>query len=73
MWRRFKEYVVAVAPVIARTLVLSTASLVVSDGLRRAGILLARRVLESLPGGVWSGTQLTAFVPFLSSPHSLFD
>ena len=51
MWRRFKEYVVAVAPVIARTLVLSTASLVVSDGLRRAGILLARRVLESLPGG----------------------
>ena len=65
MWWRFKEYVVAVAPVIARTLVLSTASLVVSDGLRRAGILLARRVL--------SGTQLTAFVPFLSSPHSLFD
>ena len=50
MWWRFKEYVVAVAPVIARTLVLSTASLVVSDGLRRAGILLARRVLESLPG-----------------------
>jgi|SoimicmetaTmtLPA_FD_contig_31_18365860_length_307_multi_1_in_0_out_0_1 hypothetical protein len=43
MWWRFKEYVVAVAPVIARTLVLSTASLVVSDGLRRAGILLARR------------------------------
>ena len=72
MWWRFKEYVVAVAPVIARTLVLSTASLVVSDGLRKAGILLARRVLESLPG-VWSGTQLTAFVPFLSSPHSLFD
>jgi hypothetical protein len=52
MWWRFKEYVVAVAPVIARTLVLSTASLVVSDGLRRAGILLARRVLESLPGGM---------------------
>jgi hypothetical protein len=37
-----------------------------SSALSTTGSLLARRVLESLPG-VWSGTQLTAFVPFLSS------
>jgi hypothetical protein len=38
MWWRFKEYVVAVAPVIALTLVLGTASLVVA-----AGVILAFR------------------------------
>jgi hypothetical protein len=43
MWWRFKEYVVAVAPVIALTLVLGTASLVVA-----AGVILAFRHWQEL-------------------------